>query len=123
MKVTSKLQYKFVKDVISLLVFALDMCEEGVYDRFTLGEVWRRPETQKILLKRGWTKTLSSRHIDKLAIDIFFWQDGKFISNVPENREKLEDMGNYWESRHPMNIWGGHFNSLIDINHYERSIR
>jgi len=120
MKVTSKLQYEFTKNVISLGMFAVELCENGVFDRFVFGELWRRPEMQKILFDLGWSKTLNSQHLDKLAIDIFFWQDGKFIANVPENKEKLQDIGSYWESRHPNNVWGGHFQNFLDLNHYER---
>jgi len=76
-KVDSKLQYEFTKNVISLGNFAIELVENGVYDRFVLGELWRQPEMQRILKERGDSKVLYGRHQDKLAIDIFFWQDGR----------------------------------------------
>jgi hypothetical protein len=127
MKVNSKLQYEFVKDVISLLCFAQNLCEEGVYDRFVIGEVWRQPEMQRILKDRGFSKTLYGRHQDKLAIDLFFWMNGRILANVPRNKPHLQDMGDFWESRHPMNEWGGNWyhkqGDFIDLPHYERSVR
>jgi len=124
-KVDSKLQYEFTKNVISLGNFAIELVENGVYDRFVLGELWRQPEMQRILKERGDSKVLYGRHQDKLAIDIFFWQDGRFISNVPKNKEKLQDIGDFWESRHPNNAWGGNWyhkaGDWIDLPHFERS--
>ncbi len=120
MKVTSRMQYEFFKDIVSLFIFAMDLCEEGVFDRCVLGEAWRRPEMQRILKDRGWSNTLSSRHMVKLAVDLFFWQDGRFIRNVPKNKAKLQDVGDYWESRNPNNVWGGNFKTLLDISHYEK---
>lgn len=121
MKVNSKLQYEFFKNIVSLFTFAVELCEEGVFDRCVLGECWRRPEMQRILKNRGYSNTLYGRHMDKLAVDLFFWQDGKFIANVPANKEKIQDVGDFWKSRHPQNEWGGDFVSLLDLNHYERN--
>lgn len=126
MKVTSKLQYEFFKDIVPLFSFALELCEEGVFDRCVLGECWRRPEMQRILKLRGYSNTLYGRHMDKLAVDIFFWRDGKMLRNIPKNKLILQDVGDFWESRHPSNVWGGNFyqqpGDFIDLAHYERSL-
>ena len=126
MKGNSKLQYEFFEDIVMLFNFALQLCEEGVFDRCVLGEAWRRPEMQRILKQRGFTKTLYGRHMDKLAVDLFFWHDGKFVRNIPKNKYLLLDVGDYWENRNPDNVWSGRWykkeGDFCDLNHYERSI-
>ena len=124
MKVTSKLQYEFFCNAVDLFNFARELCDQGVFDRCVLGEVWRRPEMQRTLKDRGYTKTLYGRHMDKLAFDMFFWYEGKFVKNAPKNKLLLQDVGDYWESRHPDNAWGGNWykkpGDFLDLNHYEQ---
>lgn len=124
-------QYEFVKDLHLLLGFIID---DPRIDKCSIGEVWRRDfpfpvydkkgeeyhSIQNMLIKMGWSKTRASNHLYKLAVDIFFWVDEKFVDNEKENIGLLAHVGKYWESLHLKNKWGGHYKSFVDINHFER---
>ena len=103
----------FTKHVINLIDFlnSLDW-------KVVIGEVWRREITQKWLLEKGWTKTLDSDHLYKLAVDLFVWIEGIFLNNQEENREIMKSAGDYWKELHPKNYWGGDYKKFVDINHF-----
>ncbi len=103
--------------------FALDVCKliQSASDAgfvVTLGEAWRTPEQQAIYFKTGRSKTMNSNHIRRLAVDLNFFMDGVLIYDI----DVLRDLGNYWESLHPKNRWGGNFRNLIDVPHFERNV-
>jgi hypothetical protein len=52
------------------------------------------------------SKTMFSRHLDKLAGDLNLIKDGK-LSNNPADYQPL---GEYWMSLHPDNVWGSDWN-------------
>ena len=52
-----------------------------------------------------------SCHKYKLAIDLNLFKDGVFLTSVHDH----ESLGLFWESLHPLCVWGGRFN---DGNHY-----
>jgi hypothetical protein len=58
----------------------------------SIGEAWRQQEWQDILVEKGYSKTKNSRHLHKLAIDLYIWIDGVFIENRRENTERLADI-------------------------------
>ena len=72
----------------------------------TAGELLRTKEQQEIYLKTGRSKTMFSRHLDKLAGDLNLIKDGK-LSNNPKDYQPL---GEYWMSLNPNNIWGSDWN-------------
>ena len=80
-------------------------------DECTLGEVYRSPETATAYekMKVGIKKSL---HIKRLAIDLNLFKGGEYIVDTEAHRP----YGEYWESLHPSNRWGGRFK---DGNHYE----
>ena len=82
---------------------------------FTIGECQRTLAQQKLYFDAGYSKTMKSNHLRKLAIDIFIFKGDRLI----QNKEELADIGNYWQSLHPLNRWGGNFKSLIDTPHFE----
>ncbi len=55
---------------------------------------------------------VNSLHRKRLAVDINLFKGNKFLSETESYRE----IGEYWESLHPLNRWGGRFQ---DGNHFE----
>jgi len=104
-------QSAFAVDIIKLLSWAMDHGYE-----FTLGEVQRPVEMQKIYLQSGRSKTMNSWHLKKLAADIFFFKNGKLLVS----KEEMQPIGNAWEAMCAANSWGGNWKSFKDIPHFER---
>jgi len=130
----SDLQFRFARDVIALLTFCDEETNNGCLDKFVIGMVWRPVEYQKILkdgvtcpycsnlhpdYPGGCSQTLKSRHIEKMAIDLYFWINGAFVENKRANKSLLVHIGEYWESLYPKNRWGGNYRSFTDLPHFE----
>jgi hypothetical protein len=103
--------------------FLLDACKLIQYATgqgwmVTGGELSRTPEQQAIYVKTGRSKTLNSIHLKRCAIDLNFFKDGKIIWD----KQMLAPLGEYWESLHPKNRWGGNWKSLVDCPHFERNV-
>ncbi len=109
-----KEQSLFSKDIVAFLSWALS---EGY--EFTFGEAQRTAEQQALYVKNGRSKTLASQHLKKLAIDIFFFKDGKLLAS----KEECQSLGNKWESMCAANEWGGNWNRFKDVPHFQRSYR
>lgn len=77
----------------------------------TLGEAYRTPEQAAIYAaqRKGIKNSL---HCKRLAIDLNLFREGAYLVSTEAHRP----FGEYWESLHPDNRWGGRFN---DGNHYE----
>lgn len=75
----------------------------------------------ELLKSRKLSNTLQSLHLDRLAVDFNFFIEGKLTYDF----EKVKPLGDYWESLHPKNRWGGDFNGndkpdgFIDTPHFE----
>ena len=87
----------------------------------TGGELFRTAEQQALHVKNGRSKTMNSRHMKRLAIDLNFFQeqadgDLKLVYDV----DLLQDLGDFWESLHPANRWGGNWRNFKDTPHFER---
>lgn len=100
--------------------FLLDVCKLVQYATslgfvVTGGELYRTAEQQQIYVKTGRSKTMKSKHLDRLAIDLNFFKDGKLTYNVPE-------VGTYWESLSTKNSAGMFWKSFKDGPHFERRI-
>lgn len=106
-------QWEFLQDVARLILFAQ---LHGL--KLTGGELLRTPYQQKKYLEDGLSKTMNSRHLKKLAIDLTLFVDGQ---PMWEHCPEWEMLGEYWESLHPDNKWGGHFKSFKDYPHFERN--
>ncbi len=101
--------------------FLLDFCRLIIFARnkgfvVTAGELLRPVAMQKIYVREGRSKTMNSYHLKKLAGDLNFFIDGKYI----QDKKTLQEIGNHWESMHPSNSWGGNWNSFKDLPHFER---
>lgn len=78
-------------------------------------EVQRTQELQDIYIRLEKSKTRNSKHLDSLAADIYFTRDGKIL----EQKQQLQEIGDYWESLNPKNSWGGNWKSFMDCPHFE----
>lgn len=106
-------QFAFLKDFCKLVSFA-----ESIGFVVTAGEMWRPPEMQQIYVKTGRSKTMKSKHLDRLAVDLNFFKNGKYIQDY----NSLVEIGKFWESLDSKNRWGGHFSSFKDLPHFERNL-
>jgi len=98
MKLSEKQQI-FARNVGLLLNWIYSHDNWGV----TVGEVWRPQEMQEIYYQQGKTKTLSSKHTQRLAIDLNLFIAGKYVTDP----EKYRPLGEFWESLGGR--WGGRF--------------
>jgi hypothetical protein len=98
--------------------FAVDVAKQILYINAqigyacTLGEAHRPSETALLYAKKK-IGIKDSLHTIRLAIDLNLFYNGEYLTKT-EDHEKF---GEYWESLHPDNVWGGRYN---DGNHYER---
>lgn len=106
-------QFNFVQDVLLLIAFAIKL---GFV--VTFGEALRTPEQQKIYVESGRSKTMASDHLIRCAIDLNFFINGELIYD----QEKLQPIGDYWESLRPGNRWGGNWKSFKDRPHFENHV-
>lgn len=104
-------QAAFLLDVCKLIQFAT---AQGFV--VTGGELWRSPEQQAIYVKTGRSRTMRSRHLERMAVDLNFFDDGELCYDVAVIRLIAE----YWESLHPLNSWGGNGVTLKDVPHFSR---
>ena len=111
MSPTVTAQAKFLLDVCNLIEFAT---AAGFV--VTGGELYRTAEQQQIYVKTGRSKTMRSRHLERQAIDLNFFRDGKLIYDVAQ----LRVVGERWESLDAKNSAGMFWKSFLDVPHFER---
>lgn len=125
-------QRVFTRNIADLIIYAF---RHGV--ELTLGEC-HRPIAMQLLYYFGFdlvktkrffkivraskrTKTLKSSHLNRLAIDFNFFINDKLTYDF----DKIKHVGDYWESLHQNNVWGGDFNKdnikngFVDVPHFE----
>jgi len=127
----SKIQAEFVVDYCKLIAW---MNAHGY--RVRDGEAYRTEYQQKEYVRTGRSKTMLSRHRDRLArdfeIDIEF-PDGSIVwfgnLTLDQAYNALKPAGEYWESLHPGNVWGGNFDldlktkdAWLDLGHFEKRV-
>ena len=84
----------------------------------TAGELFRTPEQQQIYVKTGRSKTMNSLHLQRRAVDLNFFVNGK----LTYDKATLAPLGAFWESLHPLNSWGGNGVKLVDAPHFSRGM-
>jgi len=96
------------------------LIQHAIISGFTarLKEVERTVYQHQQYILLGVSTTLDSLHIRSLAADIYFLKNDKLILD----RSKLEKIGEFWESLHEKNRWGGNFISFTDTPHFEMNI-
>lgn len=108
-------QHLFVAQIVLLIQFAW---KEG-FD-VTLGEAYRTIEQQELHVKAGRSKTMNSQHLNRLAIDLNFFDSA--TGELTYDKDRLQKIGDYWESLDNKNSWGGNWNSFKDVPHFERRL-
>lgn len=107
-----KQQSAFLLDVCRLIQFA------HAHDfSVTGGELFRTKEQQELYVTQGKSKTMNSRHLMRLAIDLHFFKDG----NLVEDKQTLLPLGAFWRSLDSRNQWGGFWENFVDLPHFERA--
>jgi len=106
-------QWAFVKDLAKLILKAEEM---GFM--LTGGELQRPIEMQELYIKRKKSMTMRSNHLRRLAQDYNIFHN----NTLCYDKAKLKPLGDYWESLHPYNRWGGNFKSILDTPHFERHV-
>lgn len=84
--------------------------------RVTLGEAWRSPQEAERLAALG-KGIKTSLHIQRLAIDLNLFRDGKWLSRT----EHYRPLGEWWERQSEAGIdcaWGGRFTERPDGGHF-----
>ncbi len=79
----------------------------------TFGEVYRTPEQQKIYFDTGRSKTMDSRHLQRLAVDFNIFKGDQLINDPAI----IQPLGEYWITLNTDNVWGGDWNrnhSVLD---------
>lgn len=134
----SEIQREFTQHVGMLIAFAYNCTDIEL----TLGEA-HRTQSQillnyfgfkvvkggvlgiKLLKSRKLSRTLRSSHANRLAIDFNFFIQGQLTYDF----HIVKVLGDYWESLHEDNVWGGDFNKndkkdgFVDTPHFERRWR
>ena len=99
----------FTRNIGLLIEHAFEMGFE-----LTLGEVARTVEQQKIYFESGRSKTMDSRHIQRLAVDFNIFLNGTLLflktDQYKADLEAVRPLAEFWESLHPDNVWGGDWN-------------
>ena len=102
---------QFTED-IGKLIFYCFRNEIGL----TFGDAFRSTEQQQIYVDLGLSKTMNSKHLQRLAVDFNFFINGKLVYD----KAKLQHIGDHWESLRKGNKWGGSF-SFTDTPHFQAS--
>jgi len=89
----------------------LRWCAEEGHD-VVLEQASRPPELQAIYLERGLSKTLNSKHCQKLAIDLTL-----FVGDLVAQGGAYLPIGEYWESLG--GVWGGRWTGFVDAVHFQ----
>ena len=106
-------QWDFLKDVAMLIYYI-----ESQGWKATGGELWRPQVMQDYYLEEGKSTVRYSNHQDRLAIDLnFFNPDG----DLTYDKDELQMFGDFWESLHPDNEWGGNWKTFLDCPHFQRN--
>lgn len=101
-------QSVFARHIGILLLYANALGYE-----VTLSEAYRPKVTAEYYAKTG-KGVVNSLHRIRLAIDLNFFINGRYI----KDGEELRQIGEWWESLHPDFRWGGNFKTKKDGNHF-----
>lgn len=115
----SQQQRIFTKNIAKLIEYAFSKNLE-----LTFGEAYRTQEQQLLYVQSGKSKTMNSNHLRRLAVDFNVFKNG----NLTYDWNDIKPLGDYWETLHPANRWGGDWNKndikdgFIDTPHFEMNI-
>jgi hypothetical protein len=112
----SQRQRIFTRNIGLLIEYAYSIDIE-----LTFGHAWRSIHEQRRLKAEGKSKTLKSKHLDRLAVDFNFFINGRLTYDY----HKIKPLGEFWISLNEDNRWGGDWNKngekdgFIDTPHFE----
>lgn len=110
----SENQMVFTLNIANLINFANS---ESI--GLTFGDAYRPIELQKHYFAINKSKTLKSNHLKRLAVDFNFFINGQ----LTYDKKELQKLGDFWESLHKNNRWGGNFSgTFIDTPHFEMRV-
>lgn len=110
-------QWDFLQDVAMLITY---IARPEFNLIATGGELWRTPYQQAEYLRIGRTRTMSSRHLVRLAIDLNFFSAD--THDLISDKKTLQPIGDYWEGLNKTrNRWGGNW-QFYDPGHFERNV-
>jgi len=106
----NKKQFEFTRMVGRLLSFANSLELD-----LSMRECQRFPDRQKELFGAGLSRTMQSKHLDSLAVDLILFEDGKPVwdSQHPD----YQVLGEYWIGMG--GTWGGMWSGFQDGGHFE----
>ena len=89
----------------------------------TFGEVYRTQEQQRIYFNSGRSKTMNSRHLQRLAVDFNIFKAGVLLNASKD----IQQLGEYWITLNTDNVWGGDWDrdhsiadeTFLDPYHFE----
>lgn len=101
-------QSVFAKNIGLLIAYAYANGFE-----LTFGEVYRTVEQQEIYFKTGRSKTMNSRHIQRMAVDFNIFINGRMLFADPkiydDDLKRATVLADYWESLNVNNVWGSNW--------------
>jgi hypothetical protein len=100
--------------LFTLMVARLIEFVYGTGLELTMGHVWRDTETQRRLVEQGLSKTMNSKHCDRLAVDLNLFVNGEYATE----REAYRPLGELWERLGGR--WGGRFG--VDPKDYDKEV-
>ena len=103
-----EIQREFTEDIADLIGWAYDNGYE-----LTFGDAYRDPRSHGEMGEKGPYGRAKSAHKYRLAVDFNLFIDGEYQTTTKAFRE----LGEFWESLNPENVWGGRFD---DGNHFSR---
>ncbi len=101
-------QWIFLQNVAKLIDYAY---ASGY--KLTGGELQRTAEQQEIYIRDGKSKTRDSMHLQRMAIDLNLFIDGKYRTD----KEAYKPLAEYWKTLHPANEAG--YDWGWDANHFQ----
>ena len=105
-------QWLFLQDVSSLIKYAK---KRDI--KLTGGELYRTQYQQAKYVKDGKSKTMKSKHLERLAIDFNFFIDGQLTYDV----DKVKVLGKYCELLDEKNEAGMFWENFPDTPHFQRN--
>jgi len=96
-------QCEFWNMVAKLILYAKEFLGASI----TIIEWLRTIDTQRVLVARGASKTMNSKHLKGLAVDVVFIEDLTDDGELNYEIDKYVNLGLFWESIG--GTWGGRF--------------
>jgi len=107
------LKLSLAQQIFSVNIAKLIMYANEMGYGITFGEAFRTQYQQDYYVQKGLSKTKNSLHLNRLAIDLNIFINGKYT----EDNFYYKALGNFWESINKLNQAGSLWN--WDNNHFE----